>query len=438
MTAILRIGNSESQVQGLDEKQLKALRNVLSYRVDSQGYGAQFYNKRHLCDKAGRFPSGLVSHVKKHLTKNKILFQIQDTRVRPEASKKLFNMSLGVTPYKFQTNAVKACLNTNSGGTVSMVTGSGKSITMALLVNALQLRTLIIVPNLELKRQLASSFERAFGDEMRYITIENIDSKALQKAKNYDCLIIDEAHHSASATYRSLNKRVWSGIYYRFFFTATPFRSRSEEQILMESLTGEVIYELGYDEAVENGIVAPIEAYFITLPKTGTSNTRWAGVYSDLVVHNEYRNKVIAHLLSKFLEMGASTLCLVKEIAHGLNLQKLIDIDFIKGENTDNREKILEFNLRERIALIGTSGVVGEGVDTKPCEYVIISGLGKSKSAFMQQVGRAIRTYPGKESGKVIIFRDASHKWTKTHYQAQLKILREEYGVEPVELFVDV
>ncbi len=73
---------------------------------------------------------------------------------------------------------------------------------------------------------------------------------------------------------------------------------------------------------------------------------------------------------------------------------------------------------------------MGEGIDSRPCEFVVVAGLGKAKSAFMQQVGRAVRTFPLKETAKVFLFRDTSHKWCLKHFNEQVKILREEYGVE--------
>ncbi len=128
-----------------------------------------------------------------------------------------------------------------------------------------------------------------------------------------------------------------------------------------------------------------------------------------------------------------STLCLVKEINHGNILHNDGAFNFVHGQS-DERHLIESFAKGSLLTLIGTTGVIGEGVDTKACEYVIIAGLGKSKNAFMQQVGRAFRVFPKKESGKVVLFLDKSHKWTKAHFQAQVKYLKEEYGVVPIKL----
>src|SRR6185295_4275346 len=112
----------------------------------------------------------------------------------------------------------------------------------------------------------------------------------------------------------------------------------------------------------------------------------------------------------------------------------ILSTPFANGQDDTTRHYIKKFNNRELLSLVGTTGILGEGVDTKPCEYVIIAGLGKAKSAFMQQVGQAIRTYPGKETAKIILIKDKSHKFLLRHFNTQVRILKEEYGVTPMKL----
>ena len=99
------------------------------------------------------------------------------------------------------------------------------------------------------------------------------------------------------------------------------------------------------------------------------------------------------------------------------------------------RKLIDDFNRQKtHPILIGTTGVLGEGIDTRPAEWIIIAGLGKSKNQFMQNIGRGIRVYPGKKSCKVILFKDGSHKWTLKHFKEQCMILKEVYGIVPMRL----
>lgn len=436
MALHLIIDNSTCIINGLSLDQYKSLRELLSYSINPQAsyFSGSFNNKRYLLTKRNEFPSGLLPRVMQWLVDGSLKYSSNDRRTRPEAIVGLHNLSLPITPYPDQLEAVKWALRANRS-IIQMPTGSGKSITAALLIQALQVRTLVVVPNLELKRQLSADFTKYFGN-LDNIVIENIDSTSLTKHTDFDCLIIDEAHHSAAKTYRKLNARQWKGIYHRYCFTATPFRSQEEERLLMESITGILAYKLPYLDAVERGYIVPVQAYYIEVPKTNVEGYSWAEVYNELVINNTARNEIIAAILLTFHANKVPTLCLVKEIAHGGKLSDLTGAAFAHGQGEDRDILIPGFNSGKLNTIIGTNGVLGEGVDTKPAEIVIIAGLGKSKPAFMQQVGRGVRRYGSKESCKVILFKDMSHKWTKAHYKEQCKILLDEYGVIPVELKV--
>lgn len=432
----LTVDNSFSRVEGLDDTLFTALRDLLSYRVEENFFSCSARpTKRYLMNKRGEFPSGLIRQVTQFLSK-RCSFDVVDNRAERRLSTLNVPIYLkanwGIEGRPEQHEAVKAAMQAHRG-TIQAVTGSGKSVMMALLISRMKLRTLIIVPNLALKEQLTRTFSSYF-ESIDHIVIENIDSSTLPKRTDFDMLIIDESHHVAARTYRELNKKSWTKIYHRYFFTATPFRSKDEEQMLMESISGDVIYRLDYKKAVDKGYIVPVEAYYVDLPKTETDAYTWAEVYKELVVDNEPRNTLIANMINAAHAAGGHTLCLVKEVAHGRNICKRTNAAFAHGGAEDCSFLIKNFSLGKLSALVATTGVAGEGIDTKPCEYVIIAGLGKSKNAFMQQIGRAVRPYPGKESAKIILFRDKSHKFTRAHFNAQIKILKEEFGVVPVKL----
>lgn len=438
----LKIGNSSCQLAGLNELQFKKLKAILSYSIDQQAayFSRSTHNlRRYLIDKKGNFPTGLLYLVRKFLKEEKISIRVEDDRVQPVSKPGLFTMSLPYEPYSEQIEAAKAA-KFHHRGIISAPTGVGKSVIVALIINELQVNTLVVVPSIELKRQLTEGLKKTFGEKQvgglgKPIAVENVDALDTKEVlKGYDCVITDEFHHAGAKTYRELNKKAWKNIYYRFGMTATPFRSDENEKLLLESVLSNVIYRILYQDAVDKGYIVPVEAYFIEVPPTKVKGHTWAQVYKELVVENKPRSQIISNLLVNLHSNNCSALCLVKEIAHGKKLSDSTGAGFANGQHEDCALLLDWFNQKRISILIGTTGVIGEGVDTKPCEYVIIAGLGKSKTQFMQQVGRAMRKYPGKENAKVVIFLDRSHKWSKAHFAAQVKILREEYGVEPVRL----
>lgn len=433
----LVIGNSMSRLEGLTNVQMAKLRKILCYRVPGSFFGGQHRSReRVLIDRKGNFPTGLLYLVTAWRTatdrKDCTIITQTDTRKRPKRKEEdIFHPNWTHAPYLEQEQAGGAAQR-YSRGIIVAPTGVGKSLITALIIQNLQVRTLVVVPKVELKRQTHETLLQIFGPQgMENISVENVDALDPNEVTDYDCVIIDEFHHAAAATYRKLNKKAWQNVYYRFGLTATPFRAQEDERLLLESVLSKVIYRVEYKDAVTKGYICPLEAYFIELPNRPVEGYTWAEVYKELVVDNDARNELINQLLSALHAQGVSTLCLVKEIAHGESLPLW---PFANGQNEDTKHLITLFNRGVCKTLVGTTGVLGEGVDTKPCEYVVIAGLGKSKNQFMQQCGRAFRTYAGKESAKVIIFKDPSHKWTKAHFAAQVKILKEEYGVIPVKL----
>ena len=206
----------------------------------------------------------------------------------------------------------------------------------------------------------------------------------------------------------------------------------------MEGIAGTPCYRFDYNDAIKAGAVVPVEAYYYSLPKQEMegNESNWASVYSELVVNNENRNHLIAWILNKTHRGGVSTLCLVKEIKHGQILSDLTAFPFANGQDGLSKELIRAFNAGESKTLIATTGVCGEGVDTKPAEYIIMAAGGKSKVQFMQQVGRGLRRYEGKESTKIILFKDPSHKYLTRHFNASIKYLAEGYGVVPTQLTI--
>ena len=429
MTPTLTIDNSYSRISGLPDRTFEALRKLLSYRV--QTFNARFPSVRHCLSKRGEFPTGLLSKVQVFLNAHNAEFRTIDKRRRPRLFQVPLNYQNAFKPHEWQLKATTIVSKHPRAGVVA-ATGSGKSLAMAMIVEKLKVRTLIVVPSLEIKRQLTETFVHLFGRGVtKYVTISNVDSV---KPDDYDLLIIDECHHAASKTYRNLNKKAWNSIYYRYFFSATFFRNDKDEQLLFEGVCGEVRYELTYKDAVKAGYVVPVDAFYVDLPKRDVEGYTWAQVYREAVTGLHDRNVIIAELLTTLDTAGASTLCLVKEVAHGETLSLLSGIPFASGRDDGSRDYIRQFNAGAISTLIATTGVMGEGVDTKPCEYVILAGLGKAKSSIMQQVGRCVRVCQGKTSGKVILFRDRSHRFLSRHYNAEKAILTNEYGAKPKKL----
>lgn len=448
MTAII-IDNAECQIIDMTVEDYRVLKNLMSYSLPNRhNYFSRGYinQKKYLIDKKGRFPTGLLPLFYAFTQSNNSVFKIIDNRREPRPLVEFPAPSFRVALYKEQIEAAEAA-RALKRGIISMPTGTGKSKVIELIISLLKVKTLVVVPSLELKKQLWESISHTWPTiTNKFITIENVDALDPNKPGDYDCVIIDEFHHSGAATYRQLNKKAWKDVYYRFGLTATPFRSRDHEQILLESVLSEVIYKLDYSVAIQKNYIAPLEVIEVDVTKNSSASklNKWTAVNSKLIIENYELNAKIA-LVAKVLYLaGKSVLVLVKQLRQGDFIKELLSkenltVMFANGKSADSNIFIRDFSSGLSKILIASS-IVGEGIDTKAAEYVILAGgTGRSKISIMQNCGRVLRKYEGKTSGKVIIFKDTSHKWLREHYREFRKIVLEEYGIaEPSKLNVDI
>lgn len=166
-----------------------------------------------------------------------------------------FRTKLGLTPRPYQADALSAWLAAEGRGVVVLPTGAGKTVLALMAIEQLKLRTLIVVPTIELLYQwrdavinllgVAKTRVGLVGDghrDVRQITVITYASAAMPGAPigEMGLLICDEAHHLPSPAYSSIPERC--GAPYRLGITATPERSDGSEDLLYR-LIGPVVYQ---------------------------------------------------------------------------------------------------------------------------------------------------------------------------------------------------
>jgi superfamily II DNA or RNA helicase len=165
-----------------------------------------------------------------------------------------FRTKLAVTPRPYQSEALDAWTANDGRGVVVLPTGAGKTVLALMAVDRLKVKTLIVVPTIELLYQwrdavierlgVAKSKVGVVGDgrkELRPITIITYASAAMPESPiaGTGLLICDEAHHLPSPSYSTIAHR--SGAPYRLGITATPDRSDGSENDLYK-LMGRLVY----------------------------------------------------------------------------------------------------------------------------------------------------------------------------------------------------
>lgn len=197
-----------------------------------------------------------------------------DQELPPEADYDLealaggYRTKLSLTPRPYQEEALNAWSANNQRGVVVLPTGAGKTVLALLAINQLKLRTLIVVPTIELLYQWRNAVieklgvsERHVGvvgdgkRELRPITIITYASAAMPNSNIADTglLICDEAHHLPAPAYSTIAER--SGAPFRLGITATPDRGDGADRAL-DRLLGPVVYQRTPEELSQEGHLA--------------------------------------------------------------------------------------------------------------------------------------------------------------------------------------
>ena len=245
--------------------------------------------------------TGLLHQIVKEFT----ITHFKDCRIKPE-SKDLFSMKtlpklMSDADYSYQETAVQDAVR-NGRGLLHYPTGTGKTVIMAKVINALQVNSIVIVPNTLLLNQTYKSFCKGFnssvvgrlGDRIRkpnkitVATQQTLYSLFLREEDfftrlqaKFDCLFIDECHHVATAPYSFKKIRgVWTKkkntenswlwvvsnmfSYYRFGMTATLNTKDSPvNQTALESVTGRVISSMTVKEGVKRKVLTTVKVKMI-------------------------------------------------------------------------------------------------------------------------------------------------------------------------------
>lgn len=327
------------------------------------------------------------------------------------------------------------------------------------LTKALGVPTLFLTHRIQLLYQMAQRFAKRMpnmsdqigliGDsvyEPRRITIatvQTIDSlikrdQAQAKAllRQYQFLIIDEAHRAKSKQFH-LPASLCNEAYYRLAMTATPFmRGDPEENFYLTGISGPIIAKVSATDLIERGILAkPFFKFFPVNTLKLDKLTNWRDVYEQGIIHNEYRNNIIAKQAAKLVASGKKILVIVVEVEHGKVVEKALLNEglmakFITGQNTmAERESALNWLRSNNGQVIVATNIFDEGIDVHEINAVILAAGTKSAPALFQRTGRALRNKGDEANFAIIIdFIDYQHGKLLEHSLARYRLIQSEPG----------
>lgn len=308
-------------------------------------------------------------------------------------------------------------------GLLISATGTGKTYLSAFDVkNAKAERVLFIAHRKTILSKAKETFETIIKDkkmsiygeqtgEEEYIfaMIQTMSKKEhLEKfSKEYfDYIIIDEVHHGGAKSYQTLINYFTPK--FMLGMTATP--ERGDNFDIYQLFHHNIAYEIRLYDALREGLLCPFH-YF------GVSDIEVDGelINEKTAVKKLTAEERVNHIIEKSRFYGYSGdklhgLIFVSRVEEAIELTKKmqsrgVKCEVLTGEDTDSkREKAISDLEVGKIDYIITVDIFNEGIDIPCINQVILLRPTESSIVYIQQLGRGLRKYEGKEYVVILDF----------------------------------
>lgn len=478
MTTKIVVGPKFSSIHNEEDSEfLQRLDKFLSFRYAGAEFTPAFKAHRwdgmeRLLSKKLEFMTGLLENVKSFYARNDKEYIIDDLRKKFASGDQIdilhYLKELGIEPYDYQLSAVEKAIE-HDRIIFKHATGSGKSLTAALITAKLNKPTIIYVISKELLFQFHSNFESFFKTkigivgagvcDIQNITIMSVwtvgrilgmkkkdivcgedfdeeddsdvsnDQKILDFVKSAKIHHFDENHIAAAKTIQNIYKVINPEKI--FGFSGTPHRDDNAD-MLITGIFGNTIDEVSASSLIKRGILAKPYIKFVNVNGNIPFSANYPSVYSEHIVNNRHRNNLILVETEALLKKGYQVLVLFKTIKHGKLLLELfeengIECEFLTGDDTRETRLEVKSNLLSKESMCCIASMVYDiGVDIPTLNALILSGGGKSSVKCLQRIGRVIRDGKTKPVAAIVDFYDGV-KYLKGHS----KIRKSIYETEP-------
>lgn len=353
--------------------------------------------------------------------------------------------SFKLRPY--QEKAYEAWRKAGGRGVIVAPVASGKTLLGIAAIADLKVKTLIIVPTIDLLHQWKSSLIKHLGlkdgqvgvfgggeKDLKPITVITYDSAQLNAERlssMFGLLIADEAHHAVAESYRRIFELSLAP--YELGLTATPFRSDGLHREYRHVLGG-VVYEISREELQDEGYLARYveERKYVYLPEEELKEYRRlmkryhaycryhfpsikdprerfeevlrraskdpsardvlrARHKARQIALSAFRKiKVVEELLERFKDKKVLIFSRYTDIITELSRLLLIP-KILHTTPRKERKQILQKFRRGEITKLASAMALDEGVDVPDASVgIIISGTGSNRE-YVQRLGRILR-----------------------------------------------
>lgn len=342
-----------------------------------------------------------------------------------------------IVPNYMQRKALKE-LNRNRAlgiqrSLIISATGSGKTYLAAFdAQNFGPKKLLYVVHEGSILRKSMDTFQEVFAGqktcgmytgeaketEVDFLFATNVSMcKALDifKKTEFDYIIIDECHHAVAETY----KKIISYFEPEFLLGLTATENRMDNKDVAEIFDNNIPFELRLRDAIINDLIVPFRYYGIhdKLVDYGLSDSaerRLIAQISDIENCEFIRDQIEKHR-KEGEKLKALAFC--RNIQHARmmseNLGEYYHTAFLTGKHKPG-ERIRAFNELQsdskNLEILFAVDILNEGVDIPGVNMVLFLRPTESSTIFIQQLGRGLRKYPGKDYVTILDFIGNNYK----------------------------
>ena len=242
-------------------------------------------------------------------------------------------------------------------------------------------------------------------------TLKNANRLPESKARKYDLVVVDEAHHAPANSYRTVLER--TDPEFMLGLTATPWRNDDQS---LEDLFGPVREELTIDviEALRKGYLTDVDYRMYcddldweNIPDKSDENYTVRDLNKRLFIQ-ERDDEIIEEFTRVWKQEGSSRSIIYSpsiDYAKRMSTQ-LRDVGYAARplhSDLDNREieRRLRAFRRGDLEILTAVDMLNEGVDIPEVDLIVFLRVTHSRRIFLQQLGRGLRLAENKE--KVVV-----------------------------------
>lgn len=336
-----------------------------------------------------------------------------------------------ITPNKMQKAALKELNNLveekEKRALVVSATGTGKTYLGAFAVkNFKPRRFLYVVHRQQIAKKALASFKKVIGGadsdygilsgnhhdlnkKYLFATIQTLSQDHILKELNkeeFDYILIDEAHRVAAKSYR----KIMNYFEPKFLLGMTATPERMDAQDVYQIFDYNLAYEIRLRDALEEKMLTPF--HYVGVEDYETEEGLIDETSSLRYLTAEKRVDYILKELDYYGYCGSKPCGLVfcsrqeeaREIATEFNRKGHPAVSLTNEDKEKIRTQAISDLENGKIEYIITVDLFNEGVDIPSLNQIVMLRNTQSSIVFIQQLGRGLRKYPGKDYVTVIDF----------------------------------